>query len=205
MPTRRNVLLTGAAFAMVGTPTWGFDADSAPLRYRNWVTRFRHDIEMLRAGVAGTAGASEEQVGINCSSSIVPHSRATLMVSEWLTDLAHKRDASRYAGLSFIAILLLEDSVPAGYGGLFQEAPEIRFPSGRFSVWYMHVGGPDALQAYFDDKTQFPHYELPATGTLKRHAYPFLLFEDTGNALRLAGISAEWMGAAIYLQRKQYS
>jgi len=102
-------------------------------------------------------------------------------------------------------MLLFENSVPAGYGGLFPEAPGSHFPSDRFSVWYMHIGGSEVLQAYFDDKAQFPNYQLPPEGMLKRHAYPFLLFEDAGYALRLAGIGAEWMGAAVYLHRKQYA
>jgi hypothetical protein len=69
----------------------------------------------------------------------------------------------------------------------------------------MHVGGRDALQAYFNDKTHFPMYQLPPNGTLRRHAYPFLLFDESGDAVRLAGFGAEWMGAVIHLQRKQYS
>ena len=209
MPTRRDFLLTGTALVVIRTPAWGIEADNATLRYRNWLGEFQSDMKMLSASEAGAAGASEEKVSIICENSVVADSRAALMISEWIKEADEKRDARhgarRYADMAAVAMLLFEHSVPAGYGGLFQEAPGSRFPSGRFSVWYMHIGGPDDLQAYFDDKAQFPNYELPPNGILKRHAYPFLLFEDVGNTLRLAGVGAEWMGAAVYLHRKQYS
>lgn len=209
MSTRRDFLLTGVTLAIAGTPSWGFEAERTTLRYRNWLSRFQRDLVELGADLAVKPGVSDDRVGIICKSSIVPHSRAALMISEWLAEVADKRDdhrgARRYVGLDSVVMLLLEDSVPAGFGGLFPETSESRFPSNRFSVWYMHIGGPEALQAYFDDKAQFPNYQLPPNGTLKRHAYPFLLFEDAGNMLRLAGIGAEWMGAAVYLHRKQYA
>ncbi|XYJ11490.1 hypothetical protein ACSUZJ_05750 [Telluria sp. B2] len=209
MPTRRDFLLTGAMFAVAGTSSWEFDSDSALLRYRNWLARFKRDIAQLSAEVSGTAGVFEEQVRIICKSSIVPHSRATLMINDWLMGIADKpsghRGVGRYVDLGSVVMLLLGDSVPAGFGGLFPEALRSRFPSHRYSVWYMHIAGPEALQAYFNDKAHFPNYQLPPNGTLKRHTYPFLLFEDAGNTLRLAGVGAEWMGAAVYLYRKQYA
>lgn len=209
MSMRRNLIINGAMLALSGTPVWGLNADSASLRYRSWLVQFRRDLAQLSKVVTDVIGASEEQVGMICKNSVAPHSRAVSMVSGWMKEGSEinnaRRSARRYADWSSIALLLFEDSVPVGYGGLFPEAPGSRFPSGRFSVWYMHIGGPESLQAYFDDRAQFPNYKLPPNGTLKRHTYPFLLFEDTGNTLRLAGVGAEWMGAAVYLHRKQYS
>ena len=208
MPTRRDFLFTGAMLAVPGTPVWGFDADSAAMRYRNWLTQFLYDLARLRKRVIDVA-VPEEQIGVICRSTIMPHSRAVVMVSGWLKDAANKCNTShrarRYTSLDSVVMLLLENSIPAGYGGLFPEEAGNRFPYDRFVVWYMHIVGPNALQAYFDDKTQFLDYKLPPDGVLKRHAYPFLLFEDAKSTLRLAGVGAEWMGAAIYLHRKQYS
>lgn len=209
MRKRRDFLLAGVISAVVGVPAWGFEVDSALLRYRSWLAQFESDLARLSKNLNESADLSAEQIAIVCTRSVAPDSRAAAMVKEWLTDIADQRrsghGANRYAGVGAIAMLLLKDSVPAGYGGQFQEAPESHFPSNRFSVWYMHITGPEALQAYFDDKAQFPSYKLPPNGMLKRHAYPFLLFEDTGSALRLAGIGSEWMGAAVYLARRQYS
>jgi len=210
MVKRRDFLIMGAMLSVNQRSAWGFRFDTDPSRYREWLAKFKNDIEKTSAEIAKKVIVpNEKQIGISCRKTIVPGSRAALMVSEWLTEAAdqrnNRRGAQRNAGLGSIAMLLLENSTPSGYGGLFPEAPESRFPSRIFHVWYMHIGGPHSLQAYFEDKEQFPIYELPINGTLKRKAYPFLLFEDAGKTLRLAGVGAEWIGAADYLYRKQFS
>lgn len=208
MKKRRDLLMFCAAIAITGKPAWGVSAASNALRYRNWITKFQRGLLQLKLIVAQKGEISEEEVGIIFQGSIVPHSRAALMVSQWTVEAGEKRDRRRgarvYADIGTITVMLLEHSVPAGYGGLFKESRGSSFPSNQYSVWYMHIGGYDVLQAYFGDKTQFPNYTLPPQGTLRRHAYPFLLFEETGESLRLAGIGSEWMGAAIYLHQKQY-
>lgn len=209
MATRRVSLLAGLSLALTGFSARGAGADSASVRYRAWLEQFKRDMARLHAHAGKEGGASEEQVGSMCVASIVPHSRAALMVSEWVTgegdNGSTRRRRTRYADVATVAMALLDHSIPAGLGGLFPEQTGSRFPSGRFTVWYMHVREPDALKSYFEDKSVFPIYALPPHGVLKRHAYPFLLFEDSGAALRLAGIGAEWMGAAVHLYKKQYA
>ena len=209
MTTRRVSLLAGLSLALTRFPALGSSSDSAAVRYRAWLEQFKRDIARLHAYVGSEGSVSEDQVGGMCGASIAPHSRAALMVSEWIADERDngngRRRSTRYADLETVVLSLLELSIPAGLGGLFPEQHGSRFPSELFTVWYMHVRGPDALTSYFEDKSQFPQYALPPHGVLKRRAYPFILFEDSGNALRLAGIGAEWMGAAVHLYEKQYA
>ena len=112
--------------------------------------------------------------------------------------------ANRNAHQGSVALHLFDSALPAGYGGRFPESPGSGFPSDKYSVWYMHISKGAALQSYFDDKQKFPSFALPPDGKLVRNAYPFLLFEDSNESLRIAGIGAEWMGAVVQLYNEQF-
>lgn len=209
MTSRREFLVASALFPFpcAGAATHAFNG--ANKRYRQWLAQLHVDLAQLAAHADGTASVSHEQIEQYCSTSIVPRSRGAHLLGELLAGAAERRREGRvrgrYAGPDMVTLRLLDVSVPAGYGGLFPEAIGSEFPSNRFSVWYMHLGVGAALQPYFDDKTRFSPYGLPPDGQLRRKAFPFVLFETSGSALRLAGVSAEWLGAADYLIQKQYS
>ena len=183
--------------------------DGANERYRHWLAQLHADLAQLAAQTKGAVGISHDSIEKFCSKSIVPHSRGAHLFSELLTGAAGRRSErgarGRYAGTETVTLHLLDVSVPAGYGGTFPEAAGSKFPSNRFSVWYMHLGAGDMLELYFKDKSLFSAYALPPDGQLRRKAFPFLLFETTGSTLRLAGAGNEWFDAVNYLIQKQYS
>ena len=209
MTSRREFLLASAVVALpcAAAPTHALDG--ANERYRQWLAQLLADLAQLAVQAKGAAGIPLDRIEQYCSKSIVPDSRGAHLLSELLTGAAQRRREGRarqrHAGQDLVTLQLLDLSVPAGYGGPFPEAAGSGFPSNRFSVWYMHLSAGDALAPYFDDKTRFSPYELPPDGQLRRKAFPFLLFETSGSALRLAGVSAEWIGAVYYLIQKQYS
>ena len=209
MTSRREFLWLSAAFALpcAAAPTHALDG--ANERYRQWLAQLHADLAQLTAQTKGAVSISHDHIEKFCSKSIVAHSRGAHFFSELLTGAAERRSErgarGRYAGSEMVTLQLLDVSVPAGYGGLFPEAAGSRFPSNRYSVWYMHLGAGDMLEPYFQDKALFSPYALPPDGQLRRKAFPFLLFETTGSTLRLGGAGNEWFGAVNYLIQKQYS
>ena len=209
MTSRREFLLISTVLCLPCTAAPAHALDGANARYRHWLTQLQADLAQLAAQTKGVRTISEDHIEQFCSKSIVPHSRGAHLFSELLTGAAQRRSAGRtrgrHVGPDMATLQLLDVSVPAGYGGLFPEAAGSTYPSNRFSVWYMHVGAGDMLEPYFKDKELFTPYALPPDGQLRRKAFPFLLFETTGNTLRLAGAGNEWFGAVNYLIQKQYS
>ena len=209
MTSRREFLWISAAFALpcAAAPTRALVG--ANERYRLWLVQLHADLAQLVAQTKGSRHISEGQIEKFCSKSIVPHSRGAHLLSELLSGAAERRQQGRarghYAGPEMLTLQLLDLSVPAGYGGLFPEPAGSRFPSNRYSVWYMHLSAGDMLETYFEDKSLFSPYALPPDGQLRRKSFPFLLFETIGSTLRLAGASDEWFGAVNYLIQKQYS
>lgn len=208
MLTRRDFLAAGAALAVPCAAAGSLALDSANVRYQRWIVQLNSDLSALTAHVKGPAAITEADIDKWCSTSIVPRSRAALLFSQWLTEFTANRaaslHASRNAQLGSVALHLFDSALPAGYGGRFPELPGSRFASDRYSVWYMHISKGAQLQSYFDDKERFPCYQLPPDGKLLRNAYPFLLFDDGSDALQLAGVGAEWMGAVIQLYNAQF-
>ena len=209
MTSRREFFWISAAFALPCAAARARAMDGANERYRQWLAQLHADLAQLAAQTKGAVGISQDQIENFCSKSIVPHSRGAHLFSELLTGAAERRSESgarvRYAGQEMVTLQLFDVSVPAGYGGLFPEAAGSKFPSNRFSVWYMHLDAGEMLEPYFKDKSLFSPYALPPDGQLRRKSFPFLLFETIGSTLRLAGASDEWFGAVNYLIQKQYS
>jgi hypothetical protein len=186
-----------------------FDRVAAGERYRRWHDAFRADVRRVIGLVPRDEEITAEHVEKICERSVVPGSRTPENFAVWLNqqrqqDRFPRTSASRL-GFLRVVDLMLEDSIPAGQGGLFPEPAGSAFPDKTLTVWYMHVHGGELLDSYFANPERFKPYRLPPEGTLARKAFPFLLFEDSGSSLRLGGFSAEWMGAVERMYSIQFT
>ena len=209
MPTRRELLLACASLALPVDSALALDRADASRRYRLWLVQLSDDLARMAADVGASGSLTPAQVEQYCGNSIVPKSRGAALLVQ-LSERASPRrrshrQANRYLDHTAIMLALLHSSVPAGDGGGFPENPGSRFAAIDSRVWYMHVDGGEKLHGYFADQRRFPHYLLPPSGTLERQAYPFLLFDDGHESIRLAGVSEEWMGAVVALYNNQFS
>lgn len=172
-----------------------FDRAKQGERYRAWLAQFETDLKIYRAALADGKAQSADDVADIFRRSVVPGSRAHNNAQQIFGSQRPDYSTSGeivFVGEARVLLNLLHRSVPAGYGGVFPEAAGSAFPSG-LSVWYMHVDGGDELeQDYFASPKYFEPYRLPPHGVLVRKAYPFLLFEDAPDRLRLGGFSAEY-------------
>lgn len=184
-----------------------FDRAKQGQRYRAWLAQFENDVRHYRSEIAKGGAQTDEEVARIFAHSVVPGSRAITNVREVFG--SGGPDYSRggeivFVGPAPVVLQTLRVSVPAGAGGTFPESKESRFPR-DLSVWYMHIdSSEDSQSRYFESREVFDPYHLPPTGKLERHAYPFLLFEDRGDALRFGGFSAEYWGLVQYLLQLQY-
>ncbi len=172
-----------------------FDRARQGERYRAWLAQFETDLRIYRAALAKGQAQSADEVAEIFKRSVVPGSRAHNNVQQMFG--SQRPDYSTSGEIVFIGegrllLNLLHKSIPAGDGGAFPEAAGSAFPTG-LSVWYMHVDAGDELEEdYFASPEYFEPYRLPPHGVLARKAYPFLLFEDGPDRLRLGGFSAEY-------------
>ena len=189
-------------------PAHAFDRVSAGQRYRQWYAQLQSDLYDLVENVPRNRPVTREDVERWCARSVVPGSRAVPNLVEFLSVLPSlengKQKRLSYPSALRLIMGVLDLSLPAGDGGLFPEAVGAPFPNKTLQVWYMHIDGGSLLQPYFADTNAFKPYHLPASGTLERDAYPFLLFEDGKNGLRFGGFGQEWWGAVSTLNNAQY-
>lgn len=172
--------------------TW--NTAQARTDYANWLTSWH---TTWQAAVKNPQALTRSSLGV----SVAPVSRATVALSQILLEpenlqvplpagiepLTPKTLAARLDAL-------LAEAQPAGYGGLYPE-PEERFAGLCSEVWYLRLPSLEARLAAGQPSPlgSTTPYALPAEGTLRRDAYPFILVSREGGALRLAGLSKELM------------
>lgn len=205
----RRTLLASVPALLIGSGAHAYDRVQAGERYRRWCEVLESNLQTLSAHLPLGEKATPEDVAHRCARSVVPGSRAATNLSDWLNLSRREREfglsGPRGSSGPMVAIKrLLTQSLPAGDGGLFPEPSGSPYPDRTLRVWYVHVEGGERLERYFADPDRFNPYRLPPEGTLERKAYPFLLFEERGNQLRLGGFSTEWIGAAEFARSLQF-
>ncbi len=184
----------------------GFDRVKQGERYRAWLTQFEADLQQYRQRLARGGAQSTDEVAAIFHRTLVPDSRAVRNVQQIFG--TGEPDYSRGGEIIFVGaapLLLgqLRRSLPAGAGGDYPEEAQSPFPPG-LSVWYMHIDSSDAIDDRCFGPGVFDTYHLPPSGTFERKAYPFLVFEDRRPALRLGGISAEFVAVLQCVDQTQY-
>lgn len=184
-----------------------FDRAKQGERYRAWLAQFETDLKAYRIALAQGKAQSAEEVADIFRRSIVPGSRAHNNAHQIFGSQRSDYSSSGeivFVGQGRVLLNLLHESLPAGYGGAFPEAVDSPFPAG-LAVWYMHVGAGDELEEeYFASPKYFEPYRLPPYGVLMRKAYPFLLFEDNSERLRLGGFGVEYWRILEIVWNKQF-
>ncbi|WP_144634299.1 hypothetical protein [Bordetella genomosp. 13] len=204
LPGLRSGLLALAMLAGLGAPACApvahaFDRQAQTERYARWVEDFQRDFRKL----SGLRDPSDADIERLFADTIVPGSRAV----DFVRLLSEQPEGSAAGGIAFqgparLVFGVLRDAVVAGDGGLYTDQPKDRAPL-QLRVWYLHIDGGGLLEPYFNDPEAFKPYGLPPEGTLTRHAYPFLLFEE-GPRLRLGAITQEFWGVIRFLDNKQH-
>lgn len=190
-------------------PALAFDRGLVGDEYQQWFRTFLQDSKSLRAALIKNPELTAAEADQLCAASIVPHSRMSVKLLEMLRESATKGDARARGEIVFFGTYaifgrMLEHSIPAGDGGVWQEPKPEMFAMPNVRVMYMHIHGDESLERYFADAEQFPSYFLPKEGVLERNAYPFLLFQRYEGRLRLAGIGQEYWGAVVSRIQRQY-
>lgn len=180
-------------------PAQAFDRQAQTQRFARWVSDFQRDFRKLD-GVRNPTDADIERI---FADTIVPGSRAVTFVRQ----MSEQPEGSTAGGIAFagprrLVLSVLRQAVVAGDGGPYTDAPPGKAPQ-QLRAWYLHIDGGGMLEPLFADREIYTDYRLPATGTLEREVYPFLLFQE-GPTLRLGAITREFWAVIQYLDNKQH-
>lgn len=185
-----GLLLAGNAQAR------GFDRAAELQRYRAWMQQFTQDMAALGAA---RAPLTESQLDALFARSVVPGSRGSAFVREAFTRPAGDHDYLPADGPQAVTMAVLQSAIPAGEGGPYPETnPGLQGLD--LTVWYLHVDVGAMTNDYLESPANFSPYRLPPPGKLERNAFPFVLMDTRGKALRLGGVSRELAGLIAYLQ-----
>jgi hypothetical protein len=184
------------AFLLAGN-AWSqeFNRAAELVRYRAWLTDFKQDLDRLSAS---RRPLSEAELDAMFARTVVPGSRAAGFIRQ---SFARRGSDGAYLpqpGPRAVFLGVLDSGIPAGQGGVYPEAdPALKVAD--LTVWYLHVDVGDMTNTYLLSDKHFTPYRLPPPGKLERNAYPFLLMDTHGGALRLGGVSSELWGLVAYL------
>jgi len=191
-----TLCLMGLSF--VSKAEAAFDRAVASERYRAWYARLQADIATVGKQVPAGQQITETDVARLCESSVVPGSRGTRNLADWLNQ-ARKNPSHTVSGEiviigKFLVLMhMFEQATPVGEGGLFPETPGNGYPDRSLQVIYMETKGCDGVDSISVGEL-FKPYHLPPAGMLERDAYPFLMFEEKDGRLRYGGMGREWWG-----------
>lgn len=172
-----------------------FNRAAELVRYRAWLTHFKQDMDRLSAS---RRPLSEAELDALFARTVVPGSRGAGFIRQTFT---LRRSDGTYApqmGPHTVLTGVLDSGIPAGQGGRYPET-DAALNVADLTVWYLHVDVGDMTNTYLLSDKHFTPYRLPPPGTLERNAYPFLLMDTQGDALRLGGVSSELWGLIVYL------
>lgn len=176
-----------------------FDRQAQTQRYQQWLTDFERDLRQL-AAVPNPTDADVERI---FADTVVPSSRAVAFVRQLAAQPAGTVSGEiAYQGRAHLLLGLLRQSVVAGDGGPYTDAPPGQAPL-RLRAWYLHIDGGGQLERHFNDPDAYKPYRLPPDGTLARGVYPFLVFED-GPRLRLGAMTREYWDVVRFLDGLQH-
>lgn len=185
-----GLLLAGPAQAQ------DFDRAAELQRYRAWMQRFTQDMGTL---ASRRAALTESQLDALFARSVVPGSRASAFIRQAFTQPAGEHAYLPVHGPRAVVMAVFNSAIPAGEGGPYPETdPSLQGLD--LTVWYLHVDVGDMTNTYLESPANFSPYRLPPAGKLERNAFPFVLMETRGDALRLGGVSRELAGLIIDLQ-----
>lgn len=185
-----------AGLSCVSNTEPAFDRLVSSERYRAWYARLQTDIATVGKQVPAGQQVTEADVARLCAGSVVPGSRGTSNLADWLNQ-ARKSPSHTVSGEivligKFLVLMhMFEQATPVGEGGLFPETPGTGFPDRSLRVIYMETKGCDGLNSVSVSEL-FKPYHLPPDGILERDVYPFLLFEEKEGRLRYGGMGREW-------------
>lgn len=172
-----------------------FDRAAELKRYRTWLAVFTQDMDRL---AAARSPLNDAQLDTLFEKSVVPGSRAAGFIREAFTRRNSNGDYRPQYGPRPVFLGVLASGIPAGQGGTYPES-DAAFKGADLTVWYLHVDVGDMTNTYLLSSGHFTPYRLPPAGTFERNAYPFLLMESRGGALRLGGVSTELWGLVAWL------
>ncbi|MDP5238946.1 WG repeat-containing protein [Uliginosibacterium sp. 31-16] len=171
-----------------------WNAAQARADYASWLSAWR---TTWQAAVKSPKTITRSTLGV----SVAPVSRATVALGQILLE-PENLQVPLPAGIEAVAPehlaarldALFAEAQPVGYGGLYPE-PEARFAGLCAEVWYLRLPSLEVRLAAGQPSPlgSATSYALPAEGTLRRDAYPFILVSREGGTLRLAGLSKEWV------------
>ncbi len=204
---RRRLMTALVCSGALASPALAFDRVAQKKRYGVWLQSLRADLNELRRRVPDGEEVTLEHVAEWCQRSVVPGSRFAQNLAQLVTQARAQSNVPgrRHRGTLDVTLLTFRSAIPAGQGGMFPEPQDSGFSDGTLRVWYMHIHDHGHLAGYFKDPSHFDPYRLPPDGQLQRKAYPFLLFEDQPDRLRLGGVSAEWHGAVTRIFDIQFT
>lgn len=185
-----GLLLAGTAQAQ------GFDRAAELQRYRAWLQRFTQDLDTL---ASHRAALTAPQLDALFARSVVPGSRASAFIRQAFTQPAGEHAYVPAHGPRAVVMAVFNSAIPAGEGGRYPET-DAGLQGLDLTVWYLHVDVGDMTNTYLESPANFSPYRLPPAGKLERNAFPFVLMETRGDALRLGGVSRELAGLISYLQ-----
>lgn len=189
------------AFLLAGN-AWSqeFDRAAELVRYRAWLTDFKQDLNRLSAS---RRPLSEAELDAMFARTVVPGSRGAAFIRQ---SFARRGGDGAYfpqTGPRAVFLGVLDSGIPAGQGGVYPETdPALNVAD--LTVWYLHVDVGDMTNTYLLSDKHFTPYRLPPPGKLERNAYPFLLMDTHGGALRLGGVSSELWGLIAYLHNAAF-
>ncbi|OCZ66660.1 hypothetical protein A9G00_25460 [Achromobacter xylosoxidans] len=205
--TRLAVLRMRCALCCAAVLLWlacapaaqAFDRQAQTQRYQQWLADFERDLRQL-AAVPDPTDADVERI---FADTVVPSSRAVAFVRQLAAQPAGTVSGEiAYQGRARLLLGLLRQSVVAGDGGPYTDAPPGQAPQ-RLRAWYLHIDGGGQLERHFNDPDAYKPYRLPPDGTLARGVYPFLVFED-GPRLRLGAMTREYWDVVRFLDGLQH-
>lgn len=193
------LLLWFATFSSSFAADRDFDHRDAKRLYQDWYERFESDARDF-SRKSRERKSSAAQINAAFADSVVPDSLMTTL----LGTIPPWDGPKRYYSWTSVLMLVLDDALPAGFGGPFQSeaAPQPSY-AGSF-VWYMHIHSTESFASAFDDPKLFDPYRLPPHGVLERNAYPFLVFRKRNGRLYLVALSAELAGLVDNVYQQQF-
>ncbi len=205
--SRRLVLCAIGALPLHHQVASAFNRSAAQKQYQAWLKQLDADLRLADDQVELGQTVTMEDIGRWCVKSVVPGSRGAQNFSEFLNLLRQSNQSydSRRGSFLTLALRLLENSVPAGQGGVYPEKPGSPFAHQTMTVWYMHINGGERLQRHFDNPNEFSPYGLPPEGEFRGKAYPFLLFEQQEREapLRFGSFGREWWNVLKFIGDQQ--
>ena len=173
----------------------GFDRAAELVRYRAWLTDFKHDLDRFSAS---PRALSDAELDALFARTVVPGSRGAAFIRQSFALRGSDGAYFPQTGPRTVFLGVLDSGIPAGQGGLYPESdPALKVAD--LTVWYLHVDVGDMTNTYLLSDKHFTPYRLPPPGKLERNAYPFLLMDTRDGALRLGGVSSELWGLIVYL------